>query len=317
MIDSGIGQTIYKNGQNAVKLVKCIKSELAELAGQKKGAAAKTAVVKVVDEAVPEMIDALGAATGGISEAALEVFNAAKVAWHIDYLYSYYKKKDYTNIGWEMGAIAYDITQAIEGKSSVTIEGETFDFIDTKVIERSQQRRSLASSGNHDEEISQSSISSFKNLGVTKGPTAHEMYIKAFYASVDPFYYDKIANPKCFKDEKGYVTDLLSRMNVLDTLYKERTVESITQAVQVEAPKVNDIVLDFADSMCGRSVFSHNATLIIEESNKILKSANISVIISNNTKIRPLVHVNGIDISSYLGIQGYYYKVITEAQASG
>jgi len=44
-----------------------------------------------------------------------------------------------------MGAIAFDITQAVEGKSSLTIEGETFDFIDTKVIERSQksQRRSL------------------------------------------------------------------------------------------------------------------------------------------------------------------------------
>jgi len=33
LIDSGIGETIYKNGQNAVKLVKCIKAELAELAG--------------------------------------------------------------------------------------------------------------------------------------------------------------------------------------------------------------------------------------------------------------------------------------------
>jgi len=95
-------------------------------------------VVDIVDQAMPAMIDALGVATGGISEGALEVFNAAKVAWHIDYLYSYYKKKDYTNIGWEMGAIAYDITKAIEGESSVTIEGETFDFIDTNVVKRSQ-----------------------------------------------------------------------------------------------------------------------------------------------------------------------------------
>jgi len=84
------------------------------------------------------MIDALGVATGGISEGALEVFNAAKVAWHIDYLYSYYKKKDYTNIGWEMGAIAYDITKAIEGESSVTIDGETFNLIETNVVKRSQ-----------------------------------------------------------------------------------------------------------------------------------------------------------------------------------
>jgi len=116
-----------------------------ELAGKKKGEAAKTAAQDIINQAVPAMIDALGAATGGISEAAVEVFDAAKVAWHIDYLYSYYKKKDYTNIGWEMGAMAFDITQAVQGKSSLTIEGETFDFIDTKVIERSQksQRRSL------------------------------------------------------------------------------------------------------------------------------------------------------------------------------
>jgi len=54
------------------------------------------------------------------------------------------------------------------------------------------------------------------------------MYIKAFYYSVDPYYYDKTADSKCFTDEKGYVTDLLNRMNTLDLLYEMRTVESIT-----------------------------------------------------------------------------------------
>jgi len=69
--------------------------------------------------------------------------------------------------------------------------------------------------------------------------------------------------------------------------------------------------------MCGRNIFSKNATNIIEESNKILQSGDVTVVISNNTKIRPLVHVNGVDVSSYLGIQGFYYKLITEAQKSG
>jgi len=98
------------------------------------------------------LIDALDAATDGISEVAVEVFNAVKIAWHIGHLYSYYKKKDFTNIGYEMGAIAFDISQAVKGESSVTIAGETFDFIDTNVIERSQisQRRSLGeTSGSH------------------------------------------------------------------------------------------------------------------------------------------------------------------------
>lgn len=54
------------------------------------------------------------------------------------------------------------------------------------------------------------------------------MYIKAFYYSVDPYFYDKSANPKCFTDEKGYVTDLLNHMNTLNLLYEMRTVESIT-----------------------------------------------------------------------------------------
>lgn len=110
-------------------MAKCIKTELMDLVGKKKGAAAKTTVQKVVEEAVPDMINALGAATGGISEAALEAFNAAKTAWHLCYLMDYFHKKDYVNIGWEMGAMAFDITQAVQGKSSVTIEGETFNFI--------------------------------------------------------------------------------------------------------------------------------------------------------------------------------------------
>lgn len=57
------------------------------------------------------------------------------------------------------------------------------------------------------------------------------MYIKAFYYSVDPYYYDKTANPKCFTDEKGYVTSLLNQMNVLNKLYEEKTVDSIKKAV--------------------------------------------------------------------------------------
>jgi hypothetical protein len=103
---------------------------------KKKGAAAKDATVQLIDEAVPDMIDALGAATGGISVAVIEAFDAAKVGFHIAYLYDYYKKKDYTNIGWEMGAIAYDITQAVQGKSSVTIDGETFNFIEVDQMKR-------------------------------------------------------------------------------------------------------------------------------------------------------------------------------------
>lgn len=79
---------------------------------------------------MPKMIDSLDAATGGASLAAIESVNAVKIGTHIGYLISYIENNNYQNIGWEMGAIAYDVTLAVEGESSVTIEGETFTFLD-------------------------------------------------------------------------------------------------------------------------------------------------------------------------------------------
>jgi len=150
LIESGIAKSLYNNGQNIYQFTDCIKTELTDLLGKKKGAAAKSKMLQVIDKAVPDMITSLGAATGGISEASIEAFNSGKVAFHLGYLFDYFHKKDFQNIGYEMGAIAFDISQAVEGQSSVSIKGETFNFASI------QQRRSLAQ-WNHtqitDEEI--------------------------------------------------------------------------------------------------------------------------------------------------------------------
>lgn len=132
MLGTGMFDTTYKTVESATKLVKCIQKDLEYLVGNKTGAEKKTVVQKVIDDTMPELVDALDAASGGISYAALEAGNAAKIGTHVGYLISYFKSKSYQNIGWELGAIAFDITQAIKGESSVTIDGETFDFVEVK-----------------------------------------------------------------------------------------------------------------------------------------------------------------------------------------
>jgi alpha-acetolactate decarboxylase len=104
-------------------------------------------------------------------------------------------------------------------------------------------------------------------------------------------------------------------MDTINKLYNTNNTAEITQAVKVEIPNVYDIVVDFAKTRCGRLIFSKNATDAIQKASEIMRTANITVEIYTYGRNR--VYVNGLEISSYLGIQGYYYKMITDAQKSG
>lgn len=121
------------------KLVKCIKHDFVDQIGKKHGEAKKTAVQKVIDDVMPKMLDALGLATGDVSYAAIEAANVMKIGVHTGYLVSYYKCKNFNNIGWELGSICYDLTQAVRGISSVTVQGRTFDFHEVQDTLQTQQ----------------------------------------------------------------------------------------------------------------------------------------------------------------------------------
>lgn len=86
-------------------------------------------VLDVVNEAMPKMIDSLDAATGGLSLVAIEVIDFGKIGVHATALWGYYASGDYVNVGWELGAITYDIIEAAEGQTSVTVGDHTYDLI--------------------------------------------------------------------------------------------------------------------------------------------------------------------------------------------
>lgn len=83
----------------------------------------------MLNDVLPKLLNSLGLATDGASVAAIQTVNAVKLGVHIGYLISYIEKNNYQNIGWEMGAIAFDVTQAVEGESSITVDGQTFSFL--------------------------------------------------------------------------------------------------------------------------------------------------------------------------------------------
>jgi len=84
---------------------------------------------KVINDEMPELVDSLDAATDGATLDAMEAADVAKIGTHIGYLTTYLKSKKYEKIGWELGAIAYDITLAVKGETSATIDGKTYNFI--------------------------------------------------------------------------------------------------------------------------------------------------------------------------------------------
>lgn len=137
------------------------------------GQAAATAFQSAINEVMPKLIDALDGATAGVTLAIVESINAVKIGVHTGYLVEYLNARKWQDIGWELGAISYDVTQAFEGESSVTIDGETFDFIAVKP----EQQRRLAS-------ISDSTPNS-RNTSILSGPNAFKLYIEGILSQVD------------------------------------------------------------------------------------------------------------------------------------
>jgi len=58
-----------------------------------------------------------------------EALDAIKILVHAGHLWSYYDDDNYKDMGWEIGAILYDIIEAIEGKTSISIGGNDISFI--------------------------------------------------------------------------------------------------------------------------------------------------------------------------------------------
>lgn len=128
--ESGMLKTGSSTLKQSSSLMKCIEKDIVELTSKTSGAAKATLLQQVINEAMPAATAAFDTAVAAELGTVLEVADIAKIGAHTDDLISYYKSKDYKNIGWEIGAIAYDVTQALEGKSSVTIDGETFNLLE-------------------------------------------------------------------------------------------------------------------------------------------------------------------------------------------
>jgi len=58
-----------------------------------------------------------------------EALDAIKIMVHAGYLWSYYEDDNYKEMGYEIGAILYDIMDAIEGKTSISIGDNDISFI--------------------------------------------------------------------------------------------------------------------------------------------------------------------------------------------
>jgi hypothetical protein len=70
-------------------------------------------------------VDATDPAVWAFSEA----LDAIKILVHAGYLWSYYDDDNYKEMGYEVGAILYDIMDAMEGKTSISIGDNDISFI--------------------------------------------------------------------------------------------------------------------------------------------------------------------------------------------
>lgn len=130
--DTGMLKTTSKTVKQATELVKCIEKEITAIVKEKNGTKAETEMQKVINDVMPKLVDSLDELTDGATLVAMEVADVAKIGTHIGYLTTYLKSKKYEKIGWELGAIAYDITLAVKGETSATIDGKTYNFIEVK-----------------------------------------------------------------------------------------------------------------------------------------------------------------------------------------
>jgi len=134
------------------------------------------------------MIEGLDETTAGIVLAIVEFINVVKIGVHTGYLVEYINARNWEHIGWEIGAILFDLVQAVKGETSFTIGGHTYDFIEVNP----EQQRLLASSASIDE-----SIPNARNTSIIYGPDAFKLYIEGILSQIDSTYSSHQVNMEC------------------------------------------------------------------------------------------------------------------------
>lgn len=124
-------------------------------------------------------------------------------------------------------------------------------------------------------------------------------------SQIDKYFNVNGDNNQCITKSMKIDELLIMQTALINEAYRNGTQESVADAIKKEIPKLNDILIDFSETMCGRAVFNSSTIDRLRKANEILQDCEVNV--TKNYAGRVIVyleHKNGkkIDLTGGIAI---------------
>lgn len=154
-------------------------------------------------------------------------------------------------------------------------------------------------------------------LNITEGSEAFKLYVRGVQSQFNVSKaHDHVTNP-CFAQAQGVDSAIHEQIQTMYQAYDKGTEESVTRAVKEELPKLNQIMFEYGQTLCGRTVLHSHITEQFSKANEKLRIADVQVSKSETGRVTVSIDGGHTDLTHGLNVLGEHAEHIEMAKISG